>query len=428
MADAIDDPTGTFLKYFNEGGDNAGWAPSPMSGFLRRAEVDPNTLAGGERSEILLGLFAELIDACRRADLDHGETIAAAVDRLSVDFAPELSDLGRTFIAEAAGDYRRAEANASACLSRDHSQPRITRPIALVERATHRMRLGLLDAALNDLDEADKYGRSLMSLHAVAVRALIHWWRGDQGQAIDALERGPQTLNPGVDFGVGWYALAAEQVKNGQIFDENLGQHFDCLVREFWDARSEDVAGAYLATLGPHLVRHEMALGNDPTALIEELDTGADPETAAGMAYEWCLALAAGDSDRLADTADGHRDRGAVLSAIQGYRDAAGCAQSDAVREQFIRRSRFFYDRLSRAVKAPTESDLPYAVARELTAAEQGVVSAVARGLSNDDAADLLRCSVRTIESHLSSAYSKLGVKRRTQLAVLIAQARVSDQ
>ena len=428
MADAIDDPTGTFLKYLNELGLDPEQDVDPLSPLMRQAEVDPAELAEAERSEILLGLFAELVNACRRAHLDRAKTIAEAVDRFSVDFAAELTDLARSFVAEAAGEYRMAEANASACLRRDHSHPQITRPIALVQRATHRMRLGLLDAALNDLDEAEEYGRSLMSLHGVAVRALIHWWRGDQGQAIDALEQGPRFLSPGVDFGVGWYALAAELVKNGQIFDQDLSRHTDCLAHEFFQARSEHVAGAYVGTLGPHVVRHGMALGKDPSALLEELDTGADSETAAGMAYQWCLALATSDSDRLAEIADGHRDGGAVLSAIQGYRDAAACAQTDDVRERLVRRSRFLYDGLSRAVKAPTETALPYTVARELTAAEQDVVSAVAGGLSNEDAADLLHCSVRTIESHLASAYRKLGVKRRTQLAVLIAQANVSDQ
>ena len=53
------------------------------------------------------------------------------------------------------------------------------------------------------------------------------------------------------------------------------------------------------------------------------------------------------------------------------------------------------------------------------------MVAAVAQGLSNREAAELLNCSVRTIESHLTSTYRKLGIKRRTQLPVLIAQAKM---
>lgn len=51
-----------------------------------------------------------------------------------------------------------------------------------------------------------------------------------------------------------------------------------------------------------------------------------------------------------------------------------------------------------------------------LTAAERRVVDLAAAGLSNHDIADTLTVSARTVESHLYSAYLKLGVKRRTDL------------
>jgi DNA-binding CsgD family transcriptional regulator len=51
-----------------------------------------------------------------------------------------------------------------------------------------------------------------------------------------------------------------------------------------------------------------------------------------------------------------------------------------------------------------------------LTRRESEVVRAVAGGLSNPEAATALRLSRKTVETHLSSAYRKLGVSSRTQL------------
>jgi len=56
------------------------------------------------------------------------------------------------------------------------------------------------------------------------------------------------------------------------------------------------------------------------------------------------------------------------------------------------------------------------AVLEGLTRRESEVVRAVAGGLSNPEAATALRLSRKTVETHLSSAYRKLGVSSRTQL------------
>lgn len=51
-----------------------------------------------------------------------------------------------------------------------------------------------------------------------------------------------------------------------------------------------------------------------------------------------------------------------------------------------------------------------------LTSAEQQVVEAVLQGLGNDDIADRLQLSRHTVETHLTHAYQKLGVRNRTEL------------
>lgn len=53
-----------------------------------------------------------------------------------------------------------------------------------------------------------------------------------------------------------------------------------------------------------------------------------------------------------------------------------------------------------------------------LTRAELRVVELVAEGHSNPEIAARLHLSRHTIESHLKSVFSKLGVTSRTQLAV----------
>jgi DNA-binding NarL/FixJ family response regulator len=54
---------------------------------------------------------------------------------------------------------------------------------------------------------------------------------------------------------------------------------------------------------------------------------------------------------------------------------------------------------------------------RDLTETEQRVAALVARGLSNQQVAAELFVSVRAVESTLTKAYAKLGIRSRTQLA-----------
>jgi DNA-binding NarL/FixJ family response regulator len=63
---------------------------------------------------------------------------------------------------------------------------------------------------------------------------------------------------------------------------------------------------------------------------------------------------------------------------------------------------------------APVESP----VLDALTEREADVLSLLARGLTNKDIAQTLILSVRTVEAHLRSVYSKLGVGSRTEAAL----------
>jgi DNA-binding CsgD family transcriptional regulator len=60
----------------------------------------------------------------------------------------------------------------------------------------------------------------------------------------------------------------------------------------------------------------------------------------------------------------------------------------------------------------------------ELTPSEQRVAALAAEGLSNKEIAAQLVVTVFTVEAHLSSAYAKLGVRSRTQLARRLVDTR----
>ncbi|WP_433360098.1 helix-turn-helix transcriptional regulator [Actinoplanes sp. CA-142083] len=78
-----------------------------------------------------------------------------------------------------------------------------------------------------------------------------------------------------------------------------------------------------------------------------------------------------------------------------------------------------------RKPEVPGVGELPLCARPEvldgLTQRETEVVRAIAGGLSNPEAATALRLSRKTVETHLSSAYRKLGVRSRTQLVRYLA-------
>jgi len=63
-----------------------------------------------------------------------------------------------------------------------------------------------------------------------------------------------------------------------------------------------------------------------------------------------------------------------------------------------------------------------------LTPAERRVADAVAGGLSNREAAQALFLTEKTVETHLRSAYRKLGISSRVQLADALAAGGAGDE
>jgi DNA-binding CsgD family transcriptional regulator len=55
------------------------------------------------------------------------------------------------------------------------------------------------------------------------------------------------------------------------------------------------------------------------------------------------------------------------------------------------------------------------------------VAELVAQGRTNREVADLLFLSAKTVAAHLTSAYAKLGVRSRTELAHRLREIAVPD-
>jgi DNA-binding NarL/FixJ family response regulator len=71
----------------------------------------------------------------------------------------------------------------------------------------------------------------------------------------------------------------------------------------------------------------------------------------------------------------------------------------------------------------PAPALVRFAIGHRLTARELQVARCVAQGSSNQQIADHLYLSVRTVEGHLQRCYEKLGVNSRVRLALRIHAA-----
>lgn len=57
-----------------------------------------------------------------------------------------------------------------------------------------------------------------------------------------------------------------------------------------------------------------------------------------------------------------------------------------------------------------------------LTGSERRIAALAADGRTNAEIAELLHLARRTVETHLTSAYRKLGIRRRTELTAVIGE------
>jgi DNA-binding CsgD family transcriptional regulator len=147
-----------------------------------------------------------------------------------------------------------------------------------------------------------------------------------------------------------------------------------------------------------HLVAEE-----DPTRAVGLFETAGEAFDALGLPLEFARCLLA---------------RGTVLRRV-GQKSAARAHLSHALGLFVEADARVLADAARAEIariggRGPGDSSI-------LTASERQVAELVVRGLSNKQVAARMTVSVKTVESHLTHIYQKLGVRSRTALAASLA-------
>jgi DNA-binding CsgD family transcriptional regulator len=200
---------------------------------------------------------------------------------------------------------------------------------------------------------------------------------------------------------------------------------------------------------GVHLVRSAIAVGRNDLAgaVTDDLEEGArrTPAASAIGAARLCRGLL-------------DRDPAGVVEAVGHYRrtalrpDLAVCCESAAgvVAERgqqddaiaLLREAAALYaeidagadaDRVDSALrqlgvrKAPRRRQRPAFGWEALTPMEHSVSALAAEGLTNPEIGSRLYVSRRTVETHLSHVYTKLGLTSRSQLAAEVSRRAVMN-
>jgi DNA-binding CsgD family transcriptional regulator len=144
---------------------------------------------------------------------------------------------------------------------------------------------------------------------------------------------------------------------------------------------------------------------------------------------EWCRALAGhviaratADGAALDEVGAAFERIGALLHAADAYGDAAS-VHRDAGAVTRARASAAHRDRLLDRCVGARRDVAPDEWSARLSDREREVAALAARGLTNAAIADQLYLSVRTVESHIYRACTKLGLTGREQLARFVAGA-----
>jgi DNA-binding CsgD family transcriptional regulator len=211
-----------------------------------------------------------------------------------------------------------------------------------------------------------------------------------------------------------------------------------------WQGCADAGVRAAFPLLGPDLARMAAAAGRRDLAEAVATEVGAAAET---MGAGWtqaaalrCQALATGDADlalaaiellatsrRVLEQARACEEAAALLThrrseAVLLLRRASGLYQdlrAELGLARVDRSLRALGVRPARRAKRPERPTLGWA---SLTPTELAVAEEVARGLSNRQIADRLFVSPRTVESHLSHVFAKVGLQTRTELALAMSR------
>jgi ATP/maltotriose-dependent transcriptional regulator MalT len=169
---------------------------------------------------------------------------------------------------------------------------------------------------------------------------------------------------------------------------------------------------------------HDVARLGDPVAVVERLARLAS-ECEGAMVPAWAAhaaAATAGHPDGLVDAADRFETLGAVLLAAEAASEAAHAFQRDGDRRSAAALGVRANALMVACEGARTPALRTPVLVVALTGRERDVAALAAQGASSQQIAERLFLSVRTVNNHLQSVYSKLGISSRKELAGVLGR------
>jgi DNA-binding CsgD family transcriptional regulator/tetratricopeptide (TPR) repeat protein len=322
--------------------------------------------------------------------------------------------------------------------------PRWNIPLMQFGAAISLYRRGEWDDALAEiaagLAATDELGMRLATSWPFALNIIIHTARGDIGTARGWLERARKAVNANA-LGIEWMMYAAAMVEEAAGAPQAAAK----ILRGVVDAALSLDAPAVVMNLSPDAVRLAVATSDDETVrkVVDNL-AGLASKTESPVVrafHDWVsgwrlcdfvpaerAAASMAACGRGAEAARAHHDA-AVLAATAGSTDDARRLATVAFAGYEQLRAEQLHARLRSELRACGVSMRPRRVPPRpasgwegLTPTERQVVDLVADGLTNGEIAEQLFVSRRTVESHLSRVYPKLGFHRRAELVVAARQ------
>jgi DNA-binding CsgD family transcriptional regulator len=283
------------------------------------------------------------------------------------------------------------------------------------------LRVGRWDAAAALLDEwAESSDRVMWPMYE-RCRALL---AAGRGQPEEAEEWAAKAIAASEATGMRWDLLEASRARGiAALFAHQPERAVESL-RGVWEhTEREGVEDPGTFPVAPDLVEALVELGEleQATEVSDRLRVLAEKQR-----HPWGLATAKRCAGLLSEAADDYTrlglrfDSARTLLAL-GRRERRG-KQWGAARRALESAAAVFDEIGSVGWAEQTRSELARIGARkprasgELTPSEQRVVELAVQGLSNKEIAQELVVTVNTVETHLSRAYSKLGVHSRSQL------------
>jgi DNA-binding NarL/FixJ family response regulator len=276
---------------------------------------------------------------------------------------------------------------------------------------------GLLDTALRVLQQAAALheidNRRGYQAWCFAITSRAHSLRGELDAAAEALVAARRHLWPGGQSFAGDIEVAA--IWLAMLQGDRAGATrmlHDALV---W-TEAEGMATVALR-LRHEAVRAGLPVAPHVQAVTRTTVTDQSPLARAIVAH--LLALAADDGAALVEAGDQFAALGGHLPAAEAYAQGAGAHRRAGSAALATRAKQLSQTQRSRCESPATPALRFGELVVSLTDRELDVTTRAAAGEANQDIADALGISVRTAETHLQRAFSKLGIHRRSELGAL---------